>query len=88
MTLKEIEKRLARIEERNNRVERDKSWETSFERKFLILVLTYFVIGLFMNFIGVDKPFLNAIIPSLGFLLSTLSVPFFKNIWIKGQNKN
>lgn len=87
MNLKEIEKRLARIEERNNRVESDKAWETSFERKVLILILTYFVIGLFMNFIRVDKPFLNAIIPSLGFLLSTLSIPFFKDIWIKKQKK-
>ncbi len=85
MHLKEIEKRITRIEERNKRVELDKAWETSFQRKALILVLTYLTIGLFMNFIKVDKPFLNAIVPSLGFLLSTFSIPFFKSIWIKKQ---
>lgn len=85
MDLKEIEKRITRIEERNKRVELNKAWETSFQRKALILVLTYLTIGLFMNFIKVDKPFLNAIVPSLGFLLSTFSIPFFKSIWIKKQ---
>ena len=39
-----------------------------------------------MNAIGVNNPWLNAIIPSLGFLLSTLSLPFFKNIWIDKNN--
>ncbi len=85
MDLKEIEKRITKIEERNKRVELDKAWETSFQRKVLILVLTYLTIGLFMSFIKVNRPFLNAIIPSLGFLLSTFSIPFFKNIWIKKQ---
>ena len=42
-----IQKRLSAIEQRNERVELDKSWETSFARKVLIAVLTYLVIVLF-----------------------------------------
>ena len=87
MNLNEIEKRIIKIEGRNKRVELDKAWEISFQRKLLIFVLTYLTIGLFMSFINVDRPFLNAIVPSLGFLFSTLSIPLFKNIWIKSQKK-
>lgn len=87
MNLNEIENRIIKIEERNKRVELDKAWEISFQRKLLIFVLTYLTIGLFMSFINVDRPFLNAIVPSLGFLFSTLSIPLFKNIWIKSQKK-
>ena len=41
MELKEIEERINRIEERNKRVELDKSWETSWTRKVCIMILTY-----------------------------------------------
>ena len=78
MNLNEIENRIIKIEERNKRVELDKAWEISFQRKLLIFILTYLTIGLFMSFINVDRPFLNAIVPSLGFLFSTLSIPLFK----------
>jgi hypothetical protein len=38
--------------------------------------------------IGNDSPFVNAIVPTLGFTLSTLSLSFFKKIWLKNINKN
>jgi hypothetical protein len=38
--IKELEKRISNIEERNKRVEGDKAWETSTLRKILIIVLT------------------------------------------------
>jgi len=81
--IKEIEK----IKIRNSKVEADKAWETSFSRKFLIAILTYFIVVLFFKFANLSKPFINAIIPTLGFLLSTLSIPFFKNFWIKNIYK-
>ncbi|MFZ2152544.1 MAG: hypothetical protein WAV41_00605 [Microgenomates group bacterium] len=80
-----LEKRIKLIENRNKRVEIDKAWETSLTRKVLLIIFTYFSIGLYMKAIGVDNPWLNAIIPSLGFLLSTLSLPFFKKIWLSKQ---
>jgi len=42
-----IEQEILKIIERNKKVELDKKWETSFTRKILIAVLTYFVIVLF-----------------------------------------
>lgn len=81
----EIKNRLSKIEDRNRRVELDKKWETSFTRRFLIVVFTYCLIGIYLNFIHVDRPWLNAVIPSLGFFLSTLTLNLVKNIWINHQ---
>ena len=86
MKIEDLERRVKVIEARNQRVEVDKAWETSLTRKVLLIIFTFLSIGLYMNAIGVNNPWLNAIIPSLGFLLSTLSLPFFKNIWIDKNN--
>jgi len=85
--INQITKEIEKIKIRNSKVEADKAWETSFSRKFLIAILTYFVVILFFKFANLSKPFINAIIPTLGFLLSTLSIPFFKKIWIKNIYK-
>ncbi|KKW10335.1 MAG: hypothetical protein UY49_C0026G0009, partial [Microgenomates group bacterium GW2011_GWC1_49_7] len=68
--------RVALIEKRNERVEMDKAWETSWFRRGLLILFTYLSIGFYMQAIGIASPWLNAIIPSLGFLLSTLTLPF------------
>ena len=82
-TKKEIEK----IKNRNTRVEIDKAWEVSYTRKIIIAILTYFVIVLFFISANVTNSFLNAIVPTLGFILSTLSLPYFKKIWINKIKK-
>lgn len=83
----EILKRLEIIEARNQKVELDKKWEGSWTRKILIILFTFISIGLYMWVIGVDKPLLNAVIPSLGFTLSTLTLSVFKKIWSKSVKK-
>ena len=84
MTLtKQIQKDVKQIKERNKRVEIDKAWETSITRKIIITILTYFVIVIFFYFAELPKPFINSIVPTAGFVLSTLSLPYFKKIWIK-----
>jgi len=81
--LQNLEIRISKIEERNRKVEKDKAWETSFTRRILLIIFTYLAIALYMLAIGLENPWLNAIIPSTGFLLSTLTLPIFKNLWIK-----
>ncbi|MCX6807753.1 MAG: hypothetical protein NTZ80_03080 [Patescibacteria group bacterium] len=81
--MQNLEQEIRFIHERNKKVELDKAWETSLFRKIVIAILTYFVIVLFFVFAGLPKPFLNAIVPTLGFLFSTLSLPIFKKIWLK-----
>jgi hypothetical protein len=80
---KKLEQEINKIKERNTKVEADKAWETSVFRKVLIAILTYLVIVTFFYFVNLQKPFTNAIVPTLGFVLSTLSIPVFKNFWIK-----
>jgi len=86
--MNDIEERLKRIEQRNERVEIDKAWEGSVTRRVLIVLFTYLSIGGYMWAIGVDRPLLNAVIPSLGFTLSTLTLPYFKQMWINKHEKD
>lgn len=82
-TLTTLYKRVSKIENRNLSVEIDKKWETSLTRKILISVFTYFSIALYLKYIvGID-PWVNAIVPAVGFLLSTLTLSYFKEIWVK-----
>ena len=82
-SLKTIRDSIKSVIERNRRVEADKAWETSRTRKIIIAVFTYIVIVIFFYFAGLPKPFINSIVPALAFVLSTLTLPLFKKIWIK-----
>jgi hypothetical protein len=79
----DLEARIQKIEARNQAVEENKAWETSGMRRILIVLFTYFSIAGYLKFVvGID-PWINAIVPAVGFLLSTLTLPFFKKIWKK-----
>lgn len=79
----ELERRVVKIEQRNYAVEKDKAWETSWTRRFAVIFLTYISLGLYMQAIGVYQPWLNSIIPSVGFYLSTLTLLFLRSYWEK-----
>ena len=85
--LSSLEKRVAAIEERNARVEVDKAWETSQARRGALVVFTYVAIGAYFIAISVPSPWLNAIVPALAFMLSTLTLPYLKGLWIKAKRK-
>jgi hypothetical protein len=78
-----LDERVEKIEQRNRKVEADKAWEGSWVRKIAIMVCTYITIGIFMMVINVTSPWTNAIVPTLGFMLSTLTLPFIKTWWTK-----
>ncbi|MFH1649602.1 MAG: hypothetical protein ABIA93_03565 [Candidatus Woesearchaeota archaeon] len=77
-----VTKDIKAIKERNNRVELDKAWETSLTRRFIILLLTYVVMVIFFFAARLPSPFINAIVPSVAFVLSTLTLPWFKKAWM------
>jgi len=85
--IQQIKNELLEIKQRNKREEMDKAWETSTFRKILVGVLTYAVIVLFFVVADFPKPFVSAIVPTIGFILSTFSIPFFKNYWLKKRKK-
>ncbi len=78
-----LEDRVSAIERRNKQVEMDKGWETSWARRILLALFTYLAIGFYLRSIEIGDPWKNAIVPSIGFLLSTLTLPWFKAMWIK-----
>ncbi len=78
-----LEERIEKIEWRNDKVELDKAWETSWTRKALLAIFTYLAIALYLKFIVRIDPWINAIVPSVGFLLSTLTLPYLKKLWSK-----
>lgn len=83
VTIQDLEKEIQKIKERNIRVEADKAWEISWSRKVVIAGVTYVAIALFLLVTNFDKPWESAIIPTLGFLLANMTIPFFRNLWIK-----
>ncbi|HLC44012.1 MAG TPA: hypothetical protein VJK08_02730 [Patescibacteria group bacterium] len=82
-----LENEIVRINQRNKGVESDKAWETSMARRALIAAFTYLSISIYMRAIQIDRPWLNAIVPTIGFTLSTLTLPYFKSIWLKKWQK-
>jgi len=87
LTSEQLEQEITSIKQRNRRVEDDKAWETSYLRRGLLLIYTYLAIGIYFNFIEIPKPWLNAVVPSVAFLLSTLTLPIFKKLWLKYIHK-
>ncbi|MBI2658946.1 hypothetical protein HYX05_02475 [Candidatus Woesearchaeota archaeon] len=85
--IKDLERKVKQIEERNKKVESDKAWELSIARRALLMLFTYLAIGFYLQAIKISQPWLNAIVPAVAFMLSTLTLPFFKEFWLRYINK-
>lgn len=84
MELRDLEKNVEDILERNKRVELDKKWETSKTRKICIAVLTYIIVIIYTSIISkTSNVFLSSLVPVMGFLLSTLSLKAVRKVWEK-----
>jgi len=66
-------------------VEADKAWETSWVRRGFIAVATYVFALVWMLIIKNDQPFLTAFIPTVGYVLSTISLTSIKRRWMRGR---
>ena len=86
--MENLEQKIKKIEERNQAVEADKAWEISWARRGLLMAFTYLALGTYMWAIDISRPWLNAVVPAVGFMLSTLTMPFFKEIWLKRNQKH
>lgn len=82
-----LNKDIEKIKERNARVEADKAWELSKTRRILIASSIYFFALALFSMITTPKPILDALVPTLAYLLSTLTFPFFKDWWLKNVYK-
>lgn len=79
--LSQLETEIKQLKERNARVEANKAWEGSVARKAGIAIITYFYMVGLMYFLDSNKPLLDAVVPTSGFLLSTLSLDLLRMIW-------
>ena len=80
-----LEERIQKLEERNARVEQEKAWEVSLTRKLSLTSITYLVMVLVLFQINNASPFVNALVPTLGYFLSTQSLPFIKKWWANNK---
>lgn len=86
MEMKDLKKEIENIKERNQRVELDKKWETSWVRKICICILTYIVVIIYSYLVrNYDNIFLSSLVPVIGFTLSTLSLKYIRKIWEKSN---
>lgn len=86
MEIKDLEKEIKAIKERNKRVEENKAWETSWTRRICIMILTYFVVIIYSFSISkISNIWLSSLVPVIGFTLSTLSLNLIRNIWSKSR---
>lgn len=84
----DLEERIKKIEERNKKVELDKTWETSWTRKIFIMILTYIVVIVYSYLIRkYNNILLSSLVPVIGFTLSTLSLKLIRKIWEINYNK-
>ena len=78
----DIEKEISDIKERNARVELDKAWETSALRRGFIAAITYIVALSWLVMLDETEVGLKAAVPVIGYLISTFSLPWLRNIWV------
>lgn len=76
------EKRLIEIEARNKRVEVNKAWEVSYTRRLFICLITY-ACGciVFKYVVGAPEWQIGAIVPVMGYALSTLGLRWLRKVW-------
>lgn len=82
-----LESQLERILDRNRRVEINKAWETSGTRLLSVTTVTYVTMVLVFAVLGSVRPLLDALVPTTGFFLSTLSLPVVRRTWERRRNK-
>jgi len=81
--IEQLEKQIEEIQERNIKVGTNKAWEISKFRKIVISILTYCIVVIFFFITKLPNPFVNALVPTVAFLISTLSISVFKKLWVR-----
>lgn len=85
--LRACEAELHEIRQRNLRVEADKAWETSGTRICAVAAVTYLLGALLFLLIDAPHPLRNALVPTLGYVLSTRSLPAVRRWWQRRHSR-
>ncbi len=77
----ELRNEIKKLKERNKKVETNKAWELSWTRRLILAILTYVIAAITLQTLSNSSPWTNAVIPAIGFFLSTLTLTLVKNFW-------
>ncbi len=81
--IKKLRLEIDEIHARNRRVEADKAWELSYVRTGFIGLVTFLLVFVFLLLIHDERPLLNGVLATLGYLLSSQTYGILKRFWIK-----
>jgi hypothetical protein len=84
-TLLSLQRQINAIKLRNAKVGADKAWETSLARVLIISTITYVVAALFLYIVGNERFWLHALVPTIGFYLSSRTLPAIKRRWLEAH---
>ncbi|HYH36269.1 MAG TPA: hypothetical protein VD706_02095 [Candidatus Saccharimonadales bacterium] len=82
-----LEERVAKLEARNRRVEADKAWETSWTRRLALTLFIYITVVFYLHFVIHINPWINGLVPVIGYFVSTLTVSFLKRRFTDRQRE-
>ena len=77
-----LQEEVDHINQRNVEKDRGKEFETSYTRVIFLMTITYCTLFGYMSFIKTNHPSLDAIVPTVGFNISTWSLPYIKEWWV------
>lgn len=83
--LRGFSNQIQEIKDRNSRVEINKRWETSKTRFLSLTLIMYITMVLLFYVINSMKPFQDALIPTIGYMLSTFSLNLIRSAWEKAN---
>lgn len=83
LSIKNLEKEIEIIKNRNKRVEADKAWETSRFRLVVLSVITFIFSMAVLYFVKTEEYLLSAFSSTAGLIISSQSLPLIKKWWIK-----
>ena len=82
-----LQSEVTALHQRNFEKDRGKEFEGSYARVIFLMVVTYLTLYCYMQWVlKTDFPYLDAIVPTVGFNISTWSLPFVKEYWIQARH--
>lgn len=68
--------------------EKGRKFDSSWARVLVIMGITYVTLSSYMRLIGVEEPLRGAVVPTVGFYLSTWSLSFMRALWVRWYDWN
>jgi hypothetical protein len=85
--LDQMQSEIHALQRRNFEKDRGKEFESSYTRVIFLMAVTYFTLLAYMALvIQSNHPYLDAIVPTVGFNISTWSLPYVKEWWIQARH--